>query len=1548
MKAQNLFLIFLLGVLAPWTANAQQSLPYRYGFENVSLANEGWTMINFSSDYNTPRIERASSLNYVEQCEGSYCFNFSSYDHTPASNDQYLISKELDAPEGGVVQFYYQVYWGSDPERFKVGYSTTDADLSSFTFGDEVATTSDQWTLFEQAFPAGTKYVAVFYYSRNYYLFVDDFKFFTCYQPEDFTINALTSTSASFSWTAVGDATEWLFQYGPNADFSDATSVTISGTPSCEITGLSEDSSYYARVRSQSGDAFSFWTDPCHFMPTDKFVIGVGPTNTDFNLPTYTNGYSALTEQIYTTTELGAQPGIIESIDFYNTSDSVQRLLDIFIVNTDKSTFNDGSDWIIVSNSDRVFRDTLTFASNAWTTINLEKSFTYEASHNIAIIVHDHTNQYNSPKTYFRVFPATGQALCVHANSYTNLDPTWGRLPNGTVASCKNQIRLSMTELCYVPDNLTVNYTDGNTAEVSWNSIASAWNIDVNGMVTEITENPYTLTDLALDTHYEVKVQAVCSQTLSDWTDAVSFTTDACMPEDMCAINYELTDSYGDGWSYNHLDVVDASTQETIATLRVKMGRFESGRLEFCEGRTLNFVWVNGDEYSYECGFVFTNTDGDVIYSHHGGNPSNIPVPGLFFSYTMECAPVSCLKPTNLEVNVDDLQATATWESEASAWQICLNNDETNLIEVDVPTYTFNNLEYATTYSVKVRSNCSPEFSHWIYSENFQTDFCSSEDRCEIGYELSGGYYDDWWDEWYGWDDSQILVVDHETGNLIASLTLTYYDSQSGITGTLPLCEGRTYDLVWNKGNGWYSFDEYCAFTIYDPSGNVMVSHDSGTALAEGLLTSFVMDCSCVIPTSLTATSVSSTSATLSWESDQTKFDLRYQPDYTYHFDEGLDAWTTIDADGDGFNWLWSRDILSVQGDQKSHYLFSQSYDNNSNKAIDPDNYLVSPKVQLGGSISFYARSQDDWYIEHFGVAVSTTGNTNASDFTTIQEWDAEDSNGQSGWKRYTVDLSAYSGEGYVAIRHFNSRNRFYLDIDEITILEPGQNEDDWTIVENITETTYTLNALPEGGTFRAQVRGYCEENLPTAWNILTKFRTLPGQVFATAGNWNEASNWQSGEVPEAGSDVVIAADVVVPADYVAVAGNVIFQNSATLTIADGGQFKTTYGGINVTMQKHFTGADFSGASNAGYYFIANPVRSIQRPAYIGLTANEYDLYSFDSREEGSEWQNFKEHHFPLRNNKGYLYSNSDDLDIGFTGKANATSLNKMVELEYYDDFALGGFHMIGNPFTCNAYLTVSRPFYVMNEDGSEIIASTNDLIPPMTGLFVRIFANRTINFTSTEPTTSFEHRGSIIINVRNDGSGNAGNRFIDRAVLRFGENEGLEKFQLNPSHTKLYIPKDDKDYAIAYAEKNGEIPLNFKAEHDGSYTLNFNSEALHLNYLHLIDNFTGTDVDLLINSSYNFQAHATDNDSRFRLVFNVTGVKEETFTSNFAYFSNGNIVILDDEAGATLQVIDILGRIVYSGEGVQTVSTSGIPAGVYVLRMMNGNDVKTQKIVVR
>ena len=48
------------------------------------------------------------------------------------------------------------------------------------------------------------------------------------------------------------------------------------------------------------------------------------------------------------------------------------------------------------------------------------------------------------------------------------------------------------------------------------------------------------------------------------------------------------------------------------------------------------------------------------------------------------------------------------------------------------------------------------------------------------------------------------------------------------------------------------------------------------------------------------------------------------------------------------------------------------------------------------------------------------------------------------------------------------------------------------------------------------------------------------------------------------------------------------------------------------------------------------------------------------------------------------------------------------------------------------------------------------------------------------------------------------------------------------------------------------------------------------------------------------------------------------------------------------LQVIDMTGRIVLSGDAMSRVSTSGMVSGVYVLRLINGENAKTQKIVIQ
>ncbi|MBO7617751.1 MAG: T9SS type A sorting domain-containing protein, partial [Bacteroidales bacterium] len=53
----------------------------------------------------------------------------------------------------------------------------------------------------------------------------------------------------------------------------------------------------------------------------------------------------------------------------------------------------------------------------------------------------------------------------------------------------------------------------------------------------------------------------------------------------------------------------------------------------------------------------------------------------------------------------------------------------------------------------------------------------------------------------------------------------------------------------------------------------------------------------------------------------------------------------------------------------------------------------------------------------------------------------------QGTWREYNVDLSAYAGEGrYIAIRHFNCSDMFYLDVDDIELSNGAKgNRADWT-----------------------------------------------------------------------------------------------------------------------------------------------------------------------------------------------------------------------------------------------------------------------------------------------------------------------------------------------------------------------------------------------------------------------------------------------------------------------------------------------------------------------
>ena len=74
--------------------------------------------------------------------------------------------------------------------------------------------------------------------------------------------------------------------------------------------------------------------------------------------------------------------------------------------------------------------------------------------------------------------------------------------------------------------------------------------------------------------------------------------------------------------------------------------------------------------------------------------------------------------------------------------------------------------------------------------------------------------------------------------------------------------------------------------------------------------------------------------------------------------------------------------------------------------------------------------------------------------------------------------------------------------------------------------------------------------------------------------------------------------------------------------------------------------------------------------------------------------------------------------------------------------------------------------------------------------------------------------------------------------------------------------------------------------------------------------------------------------------------VEEASEPDYFAYVNNGNIIINNIDNNSVLQIIDMTGRVVvFRGN---RIPTDGMAPGVYVLRIISGSDVKTQKIVLR
>ena len=196
-----------------------------------------------------------------------------------------------------------------------------------------------------------------------------------------------------------------------------------------------------------------------------------------------------------------------------------------------------------------------------------------------------------------------------------------------------------------------------------------------------------------------------------------------------------------------------------------------------------------------------------------------------------------------------------------------------------------------------------------------------------------------------------------------------------------------------------------------------------------------------------------------------------------------------------------------------------------------------------------------------------------------------------------------------------------------------------------------------------------------------------------------------------------------------------------------------------------------------------------------------------------------------------------------------------------------------------------------------------------------------------------------------------------DFAVLELGREteEGAEKLRANDSKGWLYLRHNNESYGILF---RGEVedyqPLWFEADEDGTFTLRWETANAEFDQLTLIDNITGVVTDMLAYDRYVFEAITDQYASRFKIVVgewkDVDEYNDDAHQGgygNFAFISDGNLVVNGE---GSLQLFDVTGRCVYSTtlSGSQTMTAlPDVTAGVYVLRLGNGNGTRTQKLII-
>ena len=463
---------------------------------------------------------------------------------------------------------------------------------------------------------------------------------------------------------------------------------------------------------------------PTQVQVDDVDEIGTG-TSTNQYIPTNNTKRYSLTEQIYTSSELGAA-GTIKGIEFYYSGSTARsRTLQIYMVSTTKSSFSSTTDWINPTSSNMVYSGSVSFAANSWTTITFSTPFTYDGTSNVALIVDDNTGSTNNSAMSFYVYTASSNQA-MYINGTTNYDPTSiASTASGRLGS-KNRINVHITRtgtqiqplVCEaVPTNVSVSNVTPEGATVSWTGEADSYNLRYR------VSTPKFNYDFESATPFEVDNFSPCSTYDGDATATYGVNGIEFENEGYTGAFIAFQNGLSDTWASHGGDMFGACLAANGAT---NNDWFILPALSIESGDQLSF-WARSitDSYGLERIKVGVYRSSGAFSSYLAGSASSyieVPVDWTNYSYdlsayagqTIQLA-INCVSDDAFALFLDDISITSV----SDRWDRTITN-------VTSP-YVFTDLPEETIYEVQVQGVCDGiGGSEWVGTSFTTLSWCSA------------------------------------------------------------------------------------------------------------------------------------------------------------------------------------------------------------------------------------------------------------------------------------------------------------------------------------------------------------------------------------------------------------------------------------------------------------------------------------------------------------------------------------------------------------------------------------------------------------------------------------------------------------------------------------------------------------------------------------------------------------------------------------------------------------------------------------------------------